>query len=120
MPLGKSSFSFVAADGNGNLSDPVTVEYDLQMMAPFSPADGINYLLANLVNTGKILDIAKKEGIKEVVEGSNLDDNGDFRPGLKAIAELNIKSPLREIGFTKEEIDDLSNYLDRLYSNINN
>ena len=58
MPLGKSTFSFVSADGNGNLSDPVTVEYDLQMMAPFSPADGINYLLANLVNTGKIHDIA--------------------------------------------------------------
>lgn len=58
MPLGKSTFCFVCSDGNGNLSDVVEAEYELQMMAPFSPADAINYLLANLVNTGKILDIA--------------------------------------------------------------
>ena len=59
----------------------------------------------------KIRDIAEKEGFKEVAEGSNLDDNGDYRPGLKAVAELNVKSPLREIGFSKEEIRKLSKYL---------
>jgi len=58
----------------------------------------------------KLLKIAETEGIKEVIEGSNLDDNGDYRPGLIAVAELNIKSPLREIGFTKEEIRILSKY----------
>ena len=60
----------------------------------------------------KIIRLAYKEGFKEVAEGSNLDDNGDYRPGLKAIAELNVKSPLRHIGFTKEEIRILSKYLD--------
>ena len=59
----------------------------------------------------KIRDIAEKEGFKEVAEGSNLDDNGDYRPGLKAVEELNVKSPLREIGFSKEEIRILSKYL---------
>ena len=59
----------------------------------------------------KIRDIANKEGIREVVEGSNLDDNGDYRPGLKAIAELKVKSPLREVGLSKEEIRILSKYL---------
>jgi uncharacterized protein len=49
--------------------------------------------------------------MKEVVEGSNLDDNGDYRPGLQAVAELGVKSPLREIGFSKEQIRILSNYL---------
>ena len=58
----------------------------------------------------KILKIAKREGIKAVVEGSNLDDNGDYRPGLQAVAELDIKSPLRHIGFTKDEIRILSKY----------
>ncbi len=58
----------------------------------------------------KFKEAADKEGFKEVVEGSNLDDNGDYRPGLIAVAELNIKSPLREIGFTKEEIRILSRY----------
>ncbi len=52
----------------------------------------------------KIFDLAKKEGIAYVAEGSNLDDNGDYRPGLQAVAELGAKSPLREIGFTKQEI----------------
>lgn len=56
----------------------------------------------------KIKEIAAREGFKEVVEGSNLDDNGDYRPGLTAIAELDIKSPLRHVGFTKSEIRQLS------------
>ena len=56
----------------------------------------------------KIREIADREGFKEVAEGSNLDDNGDYRPGLTAIAELGIKSPLRHIGFTKDEIRALS------------
>ncbi len=59
----------------------------------------------------KIRAIANERGIKEIVEGSNLDDNGDYRPGLVAVAELNIKSPLRDIGFSKEQIRILSNYL---------
>ena len=59
----------------------------------------------------KILDYAQKENISYVAEGSNLDDNGDYRPGLQAIKELEILSPLRHIGFTKEEIRSLSKYL---------
>lgn len=58
----------------------------------------------------KIRAIADKENIKEVAEGSNLDDNGDYRPGLQAVAELNIKSPLRQIGFSKEQIRILSKH----------
>ena len=56
----------------------------------------------------KFLKAAGKEGMKEVAEGSNLDDNGDYRPGLMAVAELGIRSPLRESGFTKEEIRSCS------------
>ena len=58
----------------------------------------------------KIRDIANENGISEILEGSNLDDNGDYRPGLIAIEELGIKSPLRHIGFTKDEIRSLSEY----------
>jgi len=58
----------------------------------------------------KIRDIARREGMNAVAEGSNLDDNGDYRPGLLAVAELGIKSPLRDIGFTKDEIRALSCY----------
>lgn len=55
-----------------------------------------------------IIELAKEQGVTHVAEGSNLDDNGDYRPGLQAVAELGIKSPLRHIGFTKQEIRDLS------------
>ena len=56
----------------------------------------------------KIKDIAKERGIAYVAEGSNMDDNGDYRPGLIAVAELDVKSPLREAKLTKSEIRELS------------
>ncbi len=59
----------------------------------------------------KIRTVADEQGMAEIAEGSNLDDNGDYRPGLIAVAELGIKSPLRHVGFTKQEIRDLSEYL---------
>lgn len=48
-----------------------------------------------------IIKIAGDRGISFVAEGSNVDDLGDYRPGLKAIEELGVKSPLREAGLTK-------------------
>lgn len=60
---------------------------------------------------GKIIKIAADEGLAVIAEGSNLDDNGDYRPGLQAIAELGIKSPLRNVGFRKEDIRALSKNL---------
>ena len=59
----------------------------------------------------KLIKIAEENGIDNVVEGSNMDDNGDYRPGLQAIAELNIKSPLRTVGLYKNEIRELSKKL---------
>lgn len=55
-----------------------------------------------------ILDIAKEQGMAYVAEGSNVDDEGDYRPGHRAVAELGILSPLREAGLTKAEIRGLS------------
>lgn len=56
----------------------------------------------------KIKDVAAENGIEYVAEGSNIDDNGDYRPGLKAVEELGIKSPLRYAGLTKADIRALS------------
>lgn len=55
-----------------------------------------------------IKGIALEEGLDRVAEGSNVDDMGDYRPGLRAITELGVLSPLREAGLTKEEIRALS------------
>lgn len=56
----------------------------------------------------KLIEAASAAGSAYVVEGSNKDDESDYRPGMRAIAELNVKSPLRELGFTKAEIRELS------------
>lgn len=56
----------------------------------------------------QITAIAEENHMNVVAEGSNLDDEGDYRPGLRAIEELHIKSPLREAELTKEEIRILS------------
>ena len=54
--------------------------------------------------------LAQENGSDALCEGSNLDDMGDYRPGLKAISELHVLSPLRECGFTKAMIRTLSEY----------
>lgn len=59
----------------------------------------------------KIQEIADENGIAAIAEGSNVDDMGDYRPGLTAVAELGIKSPLRHCNLTKADIRALSRYL---------
>ena len=57
---------------------------------------------------GKIKEIARENGIEYLAEGSNMDDLGDYRPGLRAVEELSVKSPLREAGLYKSDIRLLS------------
>ena len=57
---------------------------------------------------GKIKEIARENGIEYLAEGSNMDDLGDYRPGLRAVEELSVKSPLREAGLYKSDIRILS------------
>lgn len=57
---------------------------------------------------GKLLDIARHEGLNFVVDGSNFDDTADFRPGMRAVRELGVRSPLKESGITKEDIRAIS------------
>lgn len=59
----------------------------------------------------KTREIAREKGYLHVVEGSNLDDMDDFRPGRKACKEQNVRSPLLEAGLTKKEIRGLSKAL---------
>ena len=59
----------------------------------------------------KFLQKAKEYQMSYVAEGSNMDDNGDYRPGLQAVAELGVKSPLRHSELYKEDIRTLSKAL---------
>lgn len=56
----------------------------------------------------KLKETAKSENIKFVADGSNIDDLGDYRPGMAAVLELGILSPLKEAGLTKDDIRILS------------
>lgn len=86
----------------------IVVEADVMSIPGFrnNPPDRC-YLCKREIFT-KLIDAAAQAGIMNVVEGSNKDDESDYRPGMRAIAELGVKSPLRELGFTKGEIRELS------------
>lgn len=51
----------------------------------------------------RIVDAACELGVRVVLEGSNADDAGDYRPGTRAVRELDVRSPLMEIGWCKDE-----------------
>ena len=56
----------------------------------------------------RIKNLAEKLDVKHIVDGSNLDDTKDYRPGMQALKELGIKSPLINASLTKEDIRLLS------------
>lgn len=58
-----------------------------------------------------MMEIAAQQGAAYVLDGSNVDDTGDYRPGMQAVEELGIRSPLKECGLTKADIRVLSKYL---------
>ena len=60
----------------------------------------------------QVLQLAAAQSFSTVVEGSNLDDDGDYRPGRKALAELGILSPLRDAGLDKAQIRAISKRLE--------
>jgi len=74
-----------------------------------NPPDRCYYCKTELFT--KLKEIAKAEGIKWIADGTNADDVKDFRPGLRAVRENNIRSPLLEAGLTKTEIRELSRTL---------
>ncbi|ALU36764.1 ATP-dependent sacrificial sulfur transferase LarE [Clostridium autoethanogenum] len=75
----------------------------------FNPANRC-YLCKTSIFT-RIREISFKYGFEHVVDGTNADDVKDYRPGLKALKELDIKSPLLENNITKEEIRTFSKKL---------
>lgn len=60
---------------------------------------------------GGLVNLAEKKGYRFVLDGGNLDDHSDYRPGIKATRELGVLSPLAEAGFSKQDIRELSKQL---------
>ena len=89
----------------------ITFEHDLTSIEGLSdnPPERCYYCKKALMN--RMLSIASDEGMFKLCDGTNKDDESGYRPGLEALSELGVKSPLRELGFTKQEIRDLSKVL---------
>lgn len=128
----------VATDVLGNNSVGVTAasetypESELKAAAEIAKQMGANHLLihtAELTNEqfagnpvdrcyyckselfAKLNSIAEEKGFKYVLDGANADDVLDYRPGMRAGKEMGIRSPLQEVGLNKQEIRELSHYL---------
>jgi uncharacterized protein len=87
----------------------VTTEETDNLKFAENPPDRCYYCKTELFS--KLKEIAEAEGIRWIADGTNADDVKDFRPGLKAVKENNIRSPLLEAGLTKNEIRELSRLL---------
>lgn len=104
-------------------------EFELREARAFCEAEGIRHILRDInelevpqfsengsercyyckVNVLEHLGAAAREaGFSNIVEGSNTDDLGDYRPGRKAVLEFGVKSPLLEAGLSKSEVRELS------------
>jgi len=59
----------------------------------------------------RLRDVAEERGFKHVADGSNYDDLDDYRPGMQAVEELDVRSPLKEAKLTKADIRELSKKL---------
>lgn len=97
-----------AKDFNAKHEVIVSEELDIEGFSK-NPIDRCYHCKNELFS--KIQAVAKEKGYKYVLDGSNLDDVGDFRPGMKAAKELGVRSPLKEAEMTKEDIRNLSEKL---------
>ncbi len=88
--------------------DYITLEYEPLEIEEFvnNPPDRCYFCKLNLFS--KLKDTAAKHGCTSILDGTNYDDIKDYRPGLKALEELNVLSPLKKAMLTKEEIRYLS------------
>ena len=71
-----------------------------------NPADRCYHCKKRLF--GEILKAAKEDGFDLLLDGTNASDEASDRPGMRAISELSVRSPLRECGLTKDKIRQLS------------
>jgi uncharacterized protein len=98
------------------LADTLGVRYKMIQSCEMENPDFVNnppercyYCKMELFS--RIREIAEAEGIPYVLDGANFEDTGDFRPGSRAAEELSVMSPLKELGFSKQDIRDVSRHL---------
>ncbi len=85
------------------------VELDIDKSIQNNPIDRC-YLCKNILFQ-KMIGVAKTNGFTTIFDGSNFDDQSDYRPGMRALKELKVISPLLIQGWTKKEIRKMSKEL---------
>ena len=84
--------------------DHIKIKFDVLYQKDFCNNDKMRCYICKTHMIEALKKVAKKQGMSHIVDGSNIDDMEDYRPGLKAAQASGIRSPLREAGFSKEEI----------------
>ncbi len=87
------------------------VEFDDLQDPAFSANPPERCYVCKLNRLRAIREIARARGLAWVADGSNADDGDDYRPGMRALAELGVRSPLAEIGLSKAETRALAHAL---------
>ncbi len=101
-----SSVKFVTALGIDHIIVNVDILSEKEIVS--NPPDRCYYCKKFIFT--EIISAAAKRGIAHVLDGTHHDDLNEYRPGLKAISELGVISPLKDAGFRKENIRELARY----------
>lgn len=84
----------------------ILLDYDELKNPQFVRNDSDRCFYCRLELGSHLLDVAKNHDVQIIVDGTNIDDLGDYRPGLEALKKNGIRNPLVETGFSKREIRD--------------
>jgi uncharacterized protein len=98
------------AQGLGARYEIVHTEETDEIKFQENPPDRCYYCKTELF--GKLREIAEREGFCWIADGTITDDLGDFRPGMRARSEGQVRSPLLEAGFSKADVRELSRHLE--------
>ena len=82
----------------------VLLDYDELENAQFTKNDSNRCFYCRMELGSHLLKLASKYDVQTIVDGTNIDDLGEYRPGIDALDKNGIRHPLVEIGFTKKEI----------------
>ncbi|HEU4604687.1 MAG TPA: ATP-dependent sacrificial sulfur transferase LarE [Nitrososphaera sp.] len=90
--------------------DHRVIEYDELENSEFVKNDGMRCYHCRTELGQHLAEEAKKAGISLVVDGTNADDLTDYRPGIRALRENGVRSPMVELGITKAEIREIAKH----------
>lgn len=109
--------TFLSPENDIEITRKLAKDYGVELVERYIDQTDNTFVLNNSVDRCfhckkviflNALGIAKKYNLKYVLDGTNHDDLGVYRPGLRALKELDIKSPLAECNFSKKEVRELA------------